>query len=205
MLTNGNVREPDNVIQNLSMTRAEGIMVAEQLLRDPALFFRAGLCNDFAPSSSMSDGTLLNSNVMTTRHDDDCHHQQCSRHPDSGEAAGADDEPRHHQPAPLSCIKLASEYVELVQVVSACSERVLKSEDGTIINKQGQVTRAGRDAEDGEEEFERLSVWWANAEVVKSHLKEMLGDRGALVSRSTFKKAATVDAAIRCFKARFRL
>ena len=194
MLSNGNVREPDNVIRNLSVTRAEGIMVAEHLLRDPALFFRAGIHRISVPSSSVSDMTL-NTNIMAARHDD-CHEP-------ADDEAGADDGPR--QPAPLSCIKLASEYVELVRGVSACSERVLQSEDdGTIVNK-GHVTRVARGAKDGEEEFERLSVWWANAEVVKSHLKEMLGDRGALVIRSTFKKAATVDAAIRCFKSRFRL
>lgn len=41
VLSNGNVRCPADVARNLRSTGCEGIMVAEQLLNDPALFARA--------------------------------------------------------------------------------------------------------------------------------------------------------------------
>mmetsp|Transcript_16339 Transcript_16339/g.30739 ORF Transcript_16339/g.30739 Transcript_16339/m.30739 type:complete len:336 (-) Transcript_16339:41-1048(-) len=41
VVTNGNVRCPKDVYKNLETTRCEGIMCAEQLLHDPALFRRA--------------------------------------------------------------------------------------------------------------------------------------------------------------------
>lgn len=41
VITNGNVRCPEDVPKNLLQTGCEGIMCAEQLLRDPALFERA--------------------------------------------------------------------------------------------------------------------------------------------------------------------
>ncbi|CAE8627905.1 unnamed protein product [Polarella glacialis] len=41
VLSNGNVRCPADVCTNLASTRCEGIMCAEQLLKDPALFERA--------------------------------------------------------------------------------------------------------------------------------------------------------------------
>ncbi|OLP83960.1 tRNA-dihydrouridine(16/17) synthase [NAD(P)(+)]-like [Symbiodinium microadriaticum] len=41
VFTNGNVRSPADIFQNLKATQCEGIMCAEQLLNDPALFRRA--------------------------------------------------------------------------------------------------------------------------------------------------------------------
>lgn len=41
VFTNGNVRSPWDVVKNLEQTHCEGIMCAEQLLKDPALFERA--------------------------------------------------------------------------------------------------------------------------------------------------------------------
>ena len=41
VFSNGNVRCPADIIQNLEVTHCEGIMCAEQLLHDPALFRRA--------------------------------------------------------------------------------------------------------------------------------------------------------------------
>eukprot|EP00434_Breviolum_minutum_P044825 symbB.v1.2.040085.t1/scaffold6980.1/size14089/1 len=40
MLSNGNVKCATDVVENLKYTKCDGIMVAEQLLRDPALFAR---------------------------------------------------------------------------------------------------------------------------------------------------------------------
>eukprot|EP00438_Fugacium_kawagutii_P017846 Skav221675 [mRNA] locus=scaffold6883:10458:13022:- [translate_table: standard] len=42
VLSNGNVRCPEDVTKNLKVTGCEGVMVAEQLLNDPALFHRNG-------------------------------------------------------------------------------------------------------------------------------------------------------------------
>lgn len=41
VITNGNVRQYKDVIDNLRQTQASGIMIAEQILRDPAIFARA--------------------------------------------------------------------------------------------------------------------------------------------------------------------
>ncbi|CAK9031320.1 unnamed protein product [Durusdinium trenchii] len=41
VLSNGNVKSAEDVERNLAFTQCDGIMVAEQLLRDPALFQRA--------------------------------------------------------------------------------------------------------------------------------------------------------------------
>ena len=41
VFSNGNVRCPADVLQNLQTTKCEGVMCAEQLLKDPALFGRA--------------------------------------------------------------------------------------------------------------------------------------------------------------------
>ena len=38
MITNGNVRNPDDVISNLEYTKADGVMAARGLLENPALF-----------------------------------------------------------------------------------------------------------------------------------------------------------------------
>ncbi|CAJ1433265.1 unnamed protein product, partial [Effrenium voratum] len=41
VLANGNVRRARDILTNLNLTKCDGLMVAEQLLRDPALFQRA--------------------------------------------------------------------------------------------------------------------------------------------------------------------
>jgi tRNA-dihydrouridine synthase len=41
VLSNGNVRCPQDIIENLAATGAAGIMVGEYLLKDPAVFGRA--------------------------------------------------------------------------------------------------------------------------------------------------------------------
>jgi hypothetical protein len=56
--------------------------------------------------------------------------------------------------------------------------------------------------EDWVEEFERYSVWWTNTQVVKAHLKNVLGESNTMVSRNTFKKAPTVHAIAKCLEKR---
>jgi hypothetical protein len=98
--------------------------------------------------------------------------------------------------------------------------RGLRMEDGSSLGKKGQVGsgrfvvpnvqhRAGNQVEVVEEggEFERLSLWWTNTEVVKGHLKQILGvcseqnDSG--LSKSTFKGAVTMAAVIACYRKRY--
>eukprot|EP00933_Yihiella_yeosuensis_P031981 TRINITY_DN25566_c0_g1_i1.p1 TRINITY_DN25566_c0_g1~~TRINITY_DN25566_c0_g1_i1.p1 ORF type:complete len:482 (+),score=83.18 TRINITY_DN25566_c0_g1_i1:34-1479(+) len=53
VITNGNVRRAEDVWDNLNMTSCEGIMCAEQLLRDPSIFRQAG--SDRPPSLEIVD------------------------------------------------------------------------------------------------------------------------------------------------------
>jgi tRNA-dihydrouridine synthase len=156
VLSNGNVRETDNIVDNLLATGAEGIMVAEHLLRDPGVFRRAGF--------------EVNGGAAT---------------------------------APGGRKALAEAYVCLVEEVAGLSEAPLMLEDGSRPVRRGD--KAPRVVEEEGEEFERHSVWWANVEVVKSHLGSILGGAGGLMSRSTFRNAASVEAVIRCFRSRFQL
>ena len=39
LIANGNIREWSDVVENLKLTRADGVMSAEGILDDPALFF----------------------------------------------------------------------------------------------------------------------------------------------------------------------
>ncbi|GMH53361.1 hypothetical protein TL16_g01438 [Triparma laevis f. inornata] len=143
VLTNGNVRCPEDVNNNLSYTKAAGIMVAEELLRDPALFAPAGM------------------------------------------------------EAPRRGVDLAEAYCKV------CESCGLKLDDGSRNGKNGNQIRG--EAGEGDEEFERFSVWWTNAESVKGHLKNMLGSKGDLTSRRTFKKAEGANGAIRSFRRRFSI
>ena len=147
VLTNGNVRGAEDVLNNLRHTKAAGIMVAEELLRDPALFARAG--------------------------------------------AGADVE------VPKRVVDLAEAYSK------ACESCGLRLDDGSRNGKNGNQIRGV--AAEGEVEFERFSTWWTNAESVKGHLKNMLGGKGDLTSRRTFKKAEGANGAIHSFRRRFSL
>ena len=155
VLSNGNVRSPEDVTNNLKYTKAAGIMVAEELLRDPALFARAGARAD-------------------------------------GEAE-----------VPRKGVELVEEYCRV------CESCGLKLDDGSRNGKNGNQIRGA--AGEGEEDFERFSVWWTNAESVKGHLKNMLslgtkgGSKGDLTSRRTFKKAEGADGAIHAFRRRFSI
>ena len=75
----------------------------------------------------------------------------------------------------------------------------VRAEDGGVMSKQGLITRPGP----ATDEHERMSVWWANVDVVKTHLRYMLNGRDTLVSRNTFKRAETVARVHECFNKRF--
>ena len=139
ILSNGNVRSREDVALNLKATGADGVMVAEELLRDPSLF---------APEKRSS-------------------------------------------PA------LIGEYLDLLR------ECDIPREDGSVSGKDGAVTRARTEG------VERYSVWWANIEVVRCHVKRMLESGGSsskeTLQRNTFRKATSLADVDRYLRARLRL
>ncbi|CAH0364521.1 unnamed protein product [Pelagomonas calceolata] len=141
ILSNGNVRSREDVALNLKATGADGVMVAEELLRDPSLF---------APE-------------------------------------------KRSPPA------LIRDYLNLLQ---ECESDVPR-EDGSVSGKDGAVTRATTEG------VERYSVWWANIEVLRCHVKRMLERGGSsskeTLQRNTFRKAATLADVDRYLRARLRL
>ena len=196
VVTNGNVRCPSDVCANLAFTGAAGIMVAEEILRDPAVFSRSRFElvagdgeSDFLPLprvKALADEYVqlleeLDQGLLTGRRSDTTM---------AASAAAAD---------------------------VATATRRLRMEDGSVPGKNGQMVRFGGPAGAREgsregggsggkhvnDEFERMSLWWTNTEVVKGHLKQILGERGQLVSRNTFKRAPTSAAIIDCYKKRF--
>ena len=52
-------------------------------------------------------------------------------------------------------------------------------------------------------EYERYSVWWTNADVVKTHIRYFIGERGGLIGRNVFKRAPDVEHVAACFLKRF--
>ena len=72
-----------------------------------------------------------------------------------------------------------------------------------VSGKDGAVTRARTEG------VERYSVWWANIEVLRCHVKRMLERSGSsgkeTLQRNTFRKAATIADVDRYLRARLRL
>ena len=72
-----------------------------------------------------------------------------------------------------------------------------------VSGKDGAVTRARTEG------VERYSVWWANIEVLRCHVKRMLERSGSsgkeTLQRNTFRKAATLADVDRYLRARLRL
>ena len=72
-----------------------------------------------------------------------------------------------------------------------------------VSGKDGAVTRAKTEG------VERYSVWWANVEVLRCHVKRMLERSGSsgkeTLQRNTFRKAATIAEVDRYLRARLRL
>ena len=139
VLSNGNVRSREDVALNLKATGADGVMVAEELLRDPSLF----------------------------------------------------------APEKISAPALIGEYLDLLR------ESDIPREDGSASGKDGAVTRATTEG------VERYSVWWANVEVLRCHVKRMLERGGSsskeTLQRNTFRKAATLADVDRYLRGRLRL
>jgi hypothetical protein len=129
----------DDVHHNLRVTQASGIMVAEELLRDFALFSR--------PACAMKS------------------------------------------------LELSELYCRTCEELNP---DVAMDDGSTILPRNGGQVR-------GKGDFERYSVWWTNAETMKGHLKNILAQKGNLVSRNTFKNAAVVPDVIHCFRRRFSI
>jgi len=189
VVANGNVRCPRDVTANLASTGAAGIMVAEEILRDPAVFSRSRW--ELTSTGGGVDGA------------------KAATDPCSPPPSGKD---------------LADEYIHLLEGLDrGCfhhpmkrlelETRRLRMEDGSSIGKKGSKSSgrffagsspgAADHNEEGESEFERLSLWWTNAEVLKSHLRMILGvcseknDSG--LSKKTFKGAITTASVIGCY------
>jgi len=158
IVANGNVRSPENVLDNLKHTEAGGVMVAEEVLRRFDLFSEVELIR--------LGGGVREGNTMRRKKE------------------------------------RVLEYFKVLELMS-CGEqsRVLRLEDGSMYGKNGNMVRGT--VGDGEEDFERMSMWWTNVEVVKSHVRWMLADRGELASRNSFKKAKNVGDIIQGVRRRF--
>ena len=139
ILSNGNVRSREDVALNLKATGADGVMVAEELLRDPSLF----------------------------------------------------------APEKISAPALVGAYLDLLR------ESDIPREDGSVSGKDGAVTRARTEG------FERYSVWWANIEVLRCHVKRMLERGGSsskeTLQRNTFRKATSLAEVDKYLRGRLRL
>jgi len=206
--SNGNVRCAGDVVANLASTGACGIMVAEEILRDPAVFARARA------------SVRANRAVPATL--DDLAGNGGGDGGGGGE--GGEGEGGACAAAGVPSVRqLVDEYAALIEALDgaggaggggrAASDIVVAGprlcmEDGSRPGKNGTMIRrrvgggGGGGDDSGDVEFERLSVWWANAEVLKGHLRHLLGDRGQLVSRNTFKKAPTSAAVLLCYRRR---
>ena len=151
-------------------------MVAEQILRDPALFSRLPGAHPCLEKEALR-GKL----------------------PVLGGNSAA---------APSPCLIGPKRSEVMARYIGFVLGSPLVLEDGSVFGKHGAMLRpevkAARDMRQFQE-FERQSVWWTNVDVVKGHLKQLLGDSGGggLVSRGTFKRAATVRALIECYQKRF--
>lgn len=171
VVTNGNVRCPEDVVENLATTGAAGIMVAEQILRDPAVFARAHQLMKHATFSGIP-GTEA---IEVPRVLDLVYEYVALTNDLDAEADNSD--------------KVAAE-------TTIGPRKRLRMIDNSTPVPNSRMSRATGN-------FERLSVWWTNTEVAKGHLKHMLGEKGQLVSRNTFKKAKDVAAVFECFRRRF--
>jgi tRNA-dihydrouridine synthase len=145
VLSNGNVRCATDVKASLAKTGAAGLMVAEQLLRDPALFARVDHRMERlagAPKWQCGGAAMALQYALT-----------CERAATGsalfggGGGGGGGGTPR----------------------------RRCRLDDGSRppdCNRRGQRATV-KDAE--RDEFERFSVWWTNHEVVLQHIGQMLG------------------------------
>ena len=169
VLSNGNLRCHEDVHTNLRVTGAAGLMVAEQLLRDPAVFT--------APAGRLTG-------------------------PPPGYCGG---------------MQLALEYAECLERAAAKrggggsaqggagGSRRCRLEDGANDGGNRNRTAARTCVKQGEEEFERYSVWWNNCECVSQHLGHILPPEDARIM-SQIKGVRSVKAALRTLRewARFR-
>ncbi|GMH62855.1 hypothetical protein TrRE_jg3206 [Triparma retinervis] len=98
-------------------------------------------------------------------------------------------------------VKIVKAYLEMLEGLEGGEG--MRLEDGSKSGKNGGMIRGVVD--EGEEEFERMSVWWTNLEVVKSHFRWILADRGDRGSKRNFAKTKKVLDVIKGVKKRFGL
>ena len=145
VLSNGNVRCAADVKINLAKTQAAGLMVAEQLLRDPALFARVDhKMERLAGAPKWHCGGA----VLALRYALTCERAATGSALFGGGGSGGGG--------------------------GALRQRC-RLDDGSRPpdrNRRGKRATV-KDAE--RDEFERYSVWWTNHEVVLQHIGQMLG------------------------------
>jgi tRNA-dihydrouridine synthase 1 len=206
VVTNGNVRCPRDVANNLAATGAAGIMVAEEMLRDPAVFARArAALNARDDGNGSSRGSASNRGSLASE--------------------------RTSESEVPSRSVLADGYVALLERFAThafnsddednkegTQHAPLRMDDGSAPAGKGRSLRlevaatasdgaGGNEADaDAAGEFERLSAWWTNHEVLKAHLTQLVGactaDNDGGLSRKTFRGANTTTAVVAAYRTR---
>ena len=95
-------------------------------------------------------------------------------------------------------LRIVKAYLKILENLEV--EEGMRLEDGAKSGKNGGMVRTV--VEEGAE-FERMSTWWTNLEVVKSHFRWILADRGERGSKKNFGKARKVGDVINGVKKRF--
>lgn len=214
VVTNGNVRCPEDVADNLVATGAAGIMVAEEILRDPAVFARARAALNAGAGNGSSRGRGRGTSSR------DCLADKWIRENFTPSWQSSAEES-----APSRSV-LADEYVALLERFAnapnndenhqeVATRAPLRMDDGSAPAEKGRSLRwevaaarhAGNEADaEAAGEFERLSLWWTNHEVLKSHLNQMIGacteDNDGGLSRKTFRGAHTTAAVVAAYRTR---
>jgi tRNA-dihydrouridine synthase len=228
VLTNGNVRCVGDVGANLEETAAAGIMVAEQILRDPALFQRARREMAVATTTAEQQGPqaprvvdLAESYVRIVEELERgtlaAVSKECAGGGSVGRRLRMEDGSTHASNGNMKRYDVQSEnrrkrfQKEEGKKKMRDHEKKKKgaaattNDQFTDENEGGDEKEEEEEEEKEEEEFERMSVWWTNLDVAKAHLRQMLADRGNLASRNNFKRAPSVAAIIACFRKRFSI
>ena len=173
ILTNGNVACSGDVTRNLEYTGADGIMVAEELLRNPALFSMArGI-------QSLSMNQIVSPNIKFQRRLDRLEEYFIflENLVDNATNFGIayDSAALEHDDTSST---LKERVVDRVQCHAGehniVGHRIglmtarLQIEDGSIDKKSGGAVRPALPDDRCDEEVERMSVWWNNTEVCYS-------------------------------------
>lgn len=162
VLTNGNVTSPNDVICNLAYTGADGIMIAEELLRTPSLFALARINTWAAPprfdSQSIANTLVqyveqyfyfleLYGGLVDTTHGIGLSAIGCKHAKPDIDLGSCNDDAAHPS------------------VAYEMSPITLCVEDGSTDKKNGGKVKPLLPDERCAEEGERLPLWWNNTEV----------------------------------------